>query len=62
MIQLAAVPPQKLAIGAEAIPPALPPPAAPDAQAAQLVAQLRLSLGQTPQLDQALGQLISLLA
>lgn len=45
------------------LPPALPPPAPePSRETAQLLDQLRRSMGHSPQVDRAIGQLISLLA
>lgn len=66
MIQLGPHPPPRLPEeAAPAAPPAATPAHGPDeasVEAALTLAKLRLSLGQSPQMDKAVGQLLDLLA
>jgi hypothetical protein len=66
MMQLSPHQTRRLPEGAMAlVPPAAMPAQPPDeasVEAALLLARLQLSLGQSPQIDEAMGQLLSLLA
>lgn len=66
MMQLGTHPIPRLSEGATAVllPAATPaqPPDESSVEAALLVAKLRLSLGQSPQMDKAMAQLLCLLA